>query len=100
VLQNKRILCASNDAADSLDELDRALKAVEFGRITSLEQPADLDLRLEFDRGITVDFLATISDQDECFHIVFRPGNLAIKFTAGTGWEIAESNKPWKGRAL
>ena len=100
VLQNKRIVCASNDTVDSVDELDGALKAVDFGRISSVEQPADLDLRLEFDAGIAVEFLAATSDDDECFHIVFRPGNMAIKFTVGAGWEIGESNKPWKGRSL
>jgi hypothetical protein len=69
VIKDKKILCASSDAVDSIDELDAALKQIEFGCIESLDQFSDLDIRVKFDTGIIVEFLATISDEDECFHI-------------------------------
>ena len=94
VIKNETILCASSDAVDSVDELDAAIKRIKFGRVVSLEQLTNLDVRVGFDSGIAVDFLATVSDEDEGFHI-FCPENKFIGFTVGSGWTIGPSNKPW-----
>jgi len=91
VVKNDRILCASSDAIDSLDELDAALKQIDLGCIQSLTQPTKFDVRAEFDTGITVEFIATTSDDDECFHI-FCPQKLCAAFSAQKGWTTGRSD--------
>jgi hypothetical protein len=93
VTQQDRILCGSTDAVDSLDELDAALKRIDFGCIQSLTQPTQFDVRAEFDTGIAVEFLATTSDDDECFHI-YCPQSICVTFSIQEGWTIGRSDKP------
>jgi hypothetical protein len=90
VIKNGKILCGSGDAVDHVNELTAILKRVKFGCITSLEQFTDLDVRVRFDTGISVDFLATVSDEDEGITI-FCPDNKCIQFTIGNGWKIEPS---------
>jgi hypothetical protein len=89
------VVCGSQDAADSIEELNLALRRIEFGRFASLRQLTELDVRVEFDNDVAVDFLATISDEDECFHI-FCPENIYIEFSLRGAWKIGQSDKPWK----
>ena len=89
------MLCGSQDVADSIDELNLALGRVDLGRFVSLRQLSELDLRIQFDSGIAVDFLTTFSDQDETLHI-FCPGDQLLTFSVPGGWEIGPSDKPWK----
>ena len=95
VIQGGRVVCGSQDAADSIEELNLALRRIEFGRFASLRQLTELDVRVEFDNDVAVDFLATISDEDECFHI-FCPENIYIEFSLRGAWKIGQSDKPWK----
>jgi hypothetical protein len=92
VIKDNRILCGSSDAVDSLDELDAALKRIDFGCIRSLTQPTQFDVRVLFDTGIAVEFLATTSDDDESFHI-FCPQNISVEFSIQEGWTIGKSVK-------
>jgi hypothetical protein len=94
VVRGGIVLCGSQDAVDSIDDLNVALGRVELGRFVSLRQFADLDVRVEFDSGVTVEFLATTSDEDERFH-VFCPGERFIKFSVRHGWKVGLSDKPW-----
>ena len=94
VIKNGEILCASSDTVDSIDELNSVLKRIKLGCIVSLEQLTNLDVRVGFDTGIAVDFLATVSDEDEGV-VIFFPEDKCIEFTAGSGWTIGPSNKPW-----
>ena len=93
ILRNNKILCASGDLVESLGELEAIVKKCDFGRIVSLNHMTDFDLRAEFDSGLSVDFLATISDDDECFTIIYEPGHMAVQFAVGTGWTLGLSNK-------
>jgi hypothetical protein len=94
VVKNGKILCGSKDAVDSVDELNAVLKRIKFGHFISLEQLTNFDVRVAFDTGIAVDFLAAVSDEDEGL-VIFCPENKTIKFTVGNGWKIGPSNKPW-----
>jgi hypothetical protein len=94
VIKNGQILCGSSDAVDRVDELTAVLKRIKFGRIISLDQLTNFDVRIGFDTGVAVDFLATVSDKDEGITI-FCPNNRCVEFTTGSGWEIGPSNKPW-----
>jgi hypothetical protein len=86
------VLCGSRDSAA---ELNHALDNIELGRLTSIRKLNDFDLRIEFHNGISVDFLATFSDDDECFHI-FCPGNVCAAFTLRDGWKIGPCDQPWE----
>jgi hypothetical protein len=53
-------------------------------------------VRVELDNGCAVDFLTTLSEDDECFHM-FCPGSLYVEFSVAGGWKIGPSDKPWNG---
>jgi len=96
ILQEGKVICGCNDPVDSNEELDAAVKRITFGRIISITQePSDIDIRATFDTGIVVDFLSTVSGDDESFHI-FCPEHMCATFDAVNGWLIGKSNKPWK----
>lgn len=95
ILQNGRIMCASNDPVDSMAELDSAVNKIELGCIRSLSDFANFDVRVELDDGIVIEFLAASSDDDECFHI-FCPDKVCIVLNPRLGWAVGASNKPWK----
>jgi hypothetical protein len=94
VLREGVVLCGSQDAVDSIADLNLALGRVNFGRFISLQQFTDLDIRVEFDNGVAVDFLATTSDDDESFHM-FCPENRFIKFSVQGGWKVGPADRPW-----
>lgn len=95
VMDKRRILCGIHDPVDSIEELNGALNRIELGSITSLEHYRNLDVRVELDNNIIIDFLAATSDDDELFHI-FCPGDKYVEFTVERGWTLGESEKPWK----
>jgi hypothetical protein len=97
VIKNGKILCGSQDAVDSVDELTTVLKPIKFGHVISLEQMTNFDVRVAFDTGVAVDFLAAVSDEDEGLNI-FCPENKVIEFTVGGGWRIGSSDKPWPNK--
>jgi len=94
IAKNGKVLCASQDAVDNIGELNNALSRIELGRFVALRHLTALDVQLECDNGITVDFLTTISDDDECFHI-FCPGKQIVVFSPIDGWKVGPSDKPW-----
>jgi hypothetical protein len=94
VVRGEIVLCGSQDVVDSIDELNLALGRIDLGRFVSLRQLAGRDVRIEFDTGIAVDFLATTSDEDECLHI-FCPGQRLIQFSVRGGWKTGQANEPW-----
>jgi hypothetical protein len=93
VVQGGIVLCGSQDAADP-DELNIALESIDLDRFASLQQLNDLDIRMDFFNGVAVEFFATMSDDDEYFH-VFCPENVYIEVSVRKGWKIGRSDKPW-----
>jgi hypothetical protein len=99
ILKNEKILCSSGDTINSVDALNAVVEKIDFGRIVGLKQLTDLDVRAEFDTGLAVDFIKTIKDEDEFFHIFYgpkgrrKPGNMVIKFSIGTGWTMEPAYK-------
>ena len=94
VVREGIVLCGSQDVVDSIDELNLSLGRIGLGRFMSLRQFSDLDVRIEFDSGVAVDFLATTSDDDECLHI-FCPGERCIEFSVRGGWKAGPSDRRW-----
>jgi len=97
LVRDGKILCGSDDAVDSVEELDASLKELELGAILSIQQIGNLDVRVELDTGVTIDFLATTSNgTDECFEINNGLSRQVAEFTVGNGWKIGASNQPWR----
>jgi len=94
VVKEGKMLLGSQDAVDKIDDLDGVLQRIEIGRVVSVRHLTSLDIRVDLDNGVAVDFLAMVSD-DECFHICC-PGDIYAEFKVSSGWEIGPSNKPWK----
>ena len=99
VVRDGIVLCGSQDPVDSSDELDIALGRIALGRFMSLRQSTDLDVRVEFDSGVAVDFLATTSDDDECLHI-FCPLERVITFSVRGGWQTGPADRPWANSGM
>ena len=93
-IQNGRILCASEDIFVDVHQMNQRINEIELGDFSSLRQIGNFDFRVESSSGIWVDFLATISDGDEIFH-VFCPENVYWEFTADGGWKTGKSDQPW-----
>jgi hypothetical protein len=92
VTQRGIVLCGSQDTS-TRDEMNIALQNIAFGNFVSLQQLTDLDIRIELSDGISVEFFATMSDDDECFHI-FCPDNVYIEFSVRNRWTVGCSDKP------
>ena len=86
-LKGDKILCGVSDPIESIEELNKSINEIKFGALVSIKQLTNIDVRLEFDSGIVVDFLSTISDEDEYFHI-FCPNDVCIELTTGGKWTI------------
>jgi hypothetical protein len=96
IIKDNLILCGSSDYMDDIPALHRDANKIEFGSLVSMNLISNIDVRLTFDSGIVVDFLATISRDDEYFHIRC-PDKASIKLTPGGKWAIGKSDAPWTG---
>jgi hypothetical protein len=93
VIRDDRIICASRDPVDR-DELDAVVKNIELGNLLSIGEVSNIDVRLYFDSSIMIDFLATISDEEEGYFHIFGPENLYVELSKGGVWTIGKSNEP------
>ena len=87
IIQNNIVVCASNSSIETIEELDKLANNFEYGNLASIAQLSDFDLRIEFSSGITIDFITTFSEDDECFHI-FCPGEDYIEYSLRKKWEV------------
>lgn len=95
VIQNVKILCGSQDTDESISDLDERLNTIGLGRIIAVHAISRFDIRIAFDGDTIIDFLGSISDDDEIFHI-FGPNNLYIEYSVCDGWKVGKSNEPWR----
>jgi hypothetical protein len=97
VSKDGKILCGSDDLVESPNEMDAALNRIEFGALNLIQQLSNFDVRVGFDTGVVVDFLATTSDEaDACLEIICESSHRAAEFTVGSGWIVGDSNSPWR----
>ena len=94
IIHDQKIVCGSQDVVESIDELRRAISVIKWGRCSAIRQLTDMDVRVEFDNGVFVDILATISDEDEVLHL-FCPDKVVVTFSIPDGWVAGPSDKPW-----
>jgi hypothetical protein len=98
VIADKKVVCGHRDLGDN-SELDVALDAINLGRFSGLRHLNELDVRIELDNGIVVDFLSAFSDDDESLTI-FCPEERVVQFSPMHGWETGPSDKPWLRASL
>jgi len=92
VVKGATVLLSSIDSND-LNELNHELNSIELGGFSSMRELTELDVRVELDNGVSVDFLGTTADDDEYFH-VFGPEKSYIQFSRA-GWKTGRSDRPW-----
>jgi hypothetical protein len=95
VVKNEKILLGSNDSKDDIIFLNKKISEIKFEEIVSISNLTTLDVRVEFNDGMIIDFISTISDEDEFFHI-FCPNNVYIEFNSKGIWKVGKSDVPWK----
>jgi hypothetical protein len=93
IVRDGKILCASQDAVDSLEELQVRLDELAIGPFIALSQTSEFDTRIELEGDFHIDFLGTISDDDKSFQI-FGPSALFIGFSPLQGWCVGKSDEP------
>ena len=87
IIRDKVILCGSGDLVDSLEELDEKLQHIEFDSIKQIEQISELDFCIYFYNGISIEFFAVSSDDDEIFHL-FCPDGSSLAYSLEGQWKI------------
>lgn len=89
VIQNGRILYGCHDFM-AVNELNAAINQIAFGNIISLEKIADFDIRMQLDNDISVDFLATTTDEESL--VIFGPNELCVEYSASDGWTASDAS--------
>ena len=97
ILKDGVLLCGSRDT-DEPAEANKTLAGIELGGFSSLRQLTELDVRVELDNGVAIEFFTAFSDDDETFYISC-PGKLWVKFSAREGWQTGPSDQPWSNVA-
>ena len=89
------ILLASGDML-SEDEFNLRLRDFNLGRLESIEMISDCDVRIRFGSCYAINYITVHSDADSTLD-VFTPRGHVIAFSPAYGWQIGESEKPWRG---
>lgn len=92
ILKGDRIICASNDGDEK--DLDEDIHKIEIGAITEIIKLNDIDVRVKFDNGVQIDFLATTSDYDDNIFHIFCPEHYYVGLTLAGKWIKQKSNEP------
>ena len=93
VLRNGSILVASSDAIDSVKELESNLDVLRGKSFERLSRVGRHDVAAQLTDGLIVEFLATISYDDETFHL-FAPDNMFISYSVRKAWECSRTDVP------
>lgn len=89
IISNKKIVCASNDSDEN--GLNKIIKKIEIGSFIDLKVINEMDIRVVCDNNLIIDFLVTVNDDDDLFHI-FCPNNIYIELLSGGKWDIRNSS--------
>lgn len=93
VIQGESIICGSQDAVSSIDELNKRINTIDFGGIQTLVMASKYDIRLVFDNGVSLEFICASADDDEMFGI-FGPEKFYLGYNPISGWLMGKSNEP------
>ena len=94
IMEGNKIICLKDNDED-IACLNEKVNKIKLGSLSKIEMITDIDVRLRFNSGIHIDFIAAISDDDEHFHI-FCPENKYVELASTGKWILGKSNTPWK----
>jgi hypothetical protein len=93
IIRDGKIILGSNDSND-IEYLNSKLNELDFKEIVEIINYNSLDVQVVLKNGMIIQFINTISDEDETFHI-FCPENICVVFSTEGLWEIGPSNASW-----
>ena len=93
MIENQSIICGSKELIYSVDELRQQLVKLDGAKCVKIGMLTEFDVRVEFDRGLCVDFLGAFGDDDEVFH-AFLPQGRVVSFSLQRGWVSQVANQP------
>ena len=93
IVENQSIICGSKEAIDSVEELRPFVGKLEGATCAKISMLTEFDVRVEFGKELSVDFMAACGDGDEVFHAFLAQGQVA-SFSSVGGWVLAASRKP------
>ena len=94
IIREGKVLCGRDDTIDDIVELKDAVKRIRMGCFASLSHLSEFDIRITLSCGTKIDFLCTISEDDEVLHVFFPSKEVAV-FTAMDGWRLGRSDEAW-----
>jgi hypothetical protein len=93
IIRDGKIILGSNDSND-FEYLNSQLNELDFKEIVEITNYNPLDVQVVLKNDMIIQFINTVSDEDETFHM-FCPENLCVVFTTEGLWKIGLSNAPW-----
>ena len=87
------IICASNELADTTEELQGRLSNLALGKFKSLYMLTEFDISVELSNDTRIDFLATDSDPDEDIIHIYGPKGLFIGYSISQKWYISSPDE-------
>lgn len=93
ILKNDKIIIGRDNRFENKNELNDRVNSISFGSFQEITIRNGRDVILNFSDSVEVQFLKTISDDDESFHI-FCPNNIYIYLTAAGKLKIKKSDEP------
>jgi hypothetical protein len=94
VVRNGKIVCGSQDADESFEELHAKLNNIKFGAFIGVRNISLFDIRFSFSDDVSLEFLGSFSDDDEALHI-FSPNNIVCTHTLSGEWQLGSADGPW-----
>ncbi len=93
VIKNNEVLCGSSEVVDSLGELNDKLENIKLKKLLSIQMISQLDIRLEFENAIRIEFMDFNGDKDDEVVHIFGPNKFYAEYLVTKGWVIGVSNK-------
>lgn len=85
ILINDDIVMGHADAFDSISDMNEILSRIKIGRLKNVMMLNHLDISIECEGDIHIEFMPATSDEDDVFH-VFLPNNIFVGFQPKRGW--------------
>ena len=93
IVKESRVLCGRDDVWENYQELRDHLNGLTLGNFVGIHQISELDIRVVFSCGTTIDFLGTTREKDDDIIHVFMPDHEMAKYTIDHGWQFSRTDK-------
>ena len=92
IIKDKQVILEGQNNIGTNDNVDDAIQQIEFGRLINISINTDLDLVLQLDNGLSIEFLSHSKEDEIC--VIFLPKNRCLDYRADRGWEYEKSDMP------